>query len=261
MSIATVSNRLIHYEVVGRGKPVLFVHGWLGSWRYWWPTMQSLAAQHRTLAVDLWGFGDSSKQPHLYNLPAYVALLRQFLNYLGVAAPVTLVGHGLGAAVALRFTLAYPEEVERLATVALPVHGHHLDPRLAQLDPESYSSKVLGKPNQFSELIGEIHKTDPRAMRQSAGEILQASFASDLLQCTRPLLMLHGSRDRVVTPPTAEYQNQLNGHRHYVTLEECDHFPMLQAPAQFSRLLLDFSLAGELIDHIAPKIYWQRRTR
>ena len=40
MSAITIGGDLIHYEVLGRGRPVLLVHGWIGSWRYWVPAMQ-----------------------------------------------------------------------------------------------------------------------------------------------------------------------------------------------------------------------------
>ncbi|SRR5258706_11925765 len=69
MSAITIENDLVHYEVLGRGRPVIFVHGWLGSWRYWVPTMQQLSMKYRTYALDLWGFGDSGKGNNRYSLP------------------------------------------------------------------------------------------------------------------------------------------------------------------------------------------------
>ncbi|MCK7519753.1 MAG: hypothetical protein MZV64_19525 [Ignavibacteriales bacterium] len=33
--------RIVHYEVLGRGRPVIFLHGWVGSWKYWIASMQS----------------------------------------------------------------------------------------------------------------------------------------------------------------------------------------------------------------------------
>jgi 3-oxoadipate enol-lactonase len=83
MSITTVGARIIHYEALGRGEPLIFVHGWLGSWRYWWPSMQSLSTHYRTFALDLWGFGDSSKDPRAYNLDAYAKMLDEFVETAG----------------------------------------------------------------------------------------------------------------------------------------------------------------------------------
>ena len=100
MSITTVGNHLIHYEVLGRGEPLIFVHGWLGSWRYWWSSMQALSTKHRAFAFDLWGFGDSSKETDQYSVRSYVTMIDQFINQLGIMKPVTLIGHGMGAAAA-----------------------------------------------------------------------------------------------------------------------------------------------------------------
>ena len=63
MSALIVEDEVVHYEVLGRGRPLIFVHGWLGSWRYWIPTMQALSSEYRTYALDLWGFGDSATPP------------------------------------------------------------------------------------------------------------------------------------------------------------------------------------------------------
>ena len=49
MSGVLVDGRLIHYESLGRGKPIVFLHGWLGSWRYWVPVMENLALEYKTL--------------------------------------------------------------------------------------------------------------------------------------------------------------------------------------------------------------------
>jgi pimeloyl-ACP methyl ester carboxylesterase len=133
MSITTVGNHLIHYEVLGRGEPVVFIHGWLGSWRYWWPSMQALSSRHRSFAFDLWGYGDSSKDQTSYTLPSYVEMIDQFINQLGIMKPVTLIGHSLGAVAALLYTNKYPENIEKLVTVALPIEGSYLEPRLHRL--------------------------------------------------------------------------------------------------------------------------------
>ena len=61
MSVIILQDEIVHYEVLGRGRPVVFLHGWVGSWRYWIPAMQAASISYRTYALDLWGFGDSAK--------------------------------------------------------------------------------------------------------------------------------------------------------------------------------------------------------
>src|SRR5207244_10280322 len=102
MSAITIENDLVHYEVLGRGRPVIFVHGWLGSWRYWIPTMQALSSEYRTYALDLWGYGDSAKAGSRYGLEAQADLLARFMEQLGILK-AAFVGHALGGAVLLHF--------------------------------------------------------------------------------------------------------------------------------------------------------------
>lgn len=263
MSITTVGSHLIHYEVLGRGQPLIFLHGWLGSWRYWWPSMQAMAAQHRAFAFDLWGFGDSSKAPDKYTISAYMEMIDQFINQLGVAKPVILIGHSLGAAVALRYTVAHPENVSKLATVAMPVTGAYLNDRLATSDPDNIINRVVGKSNSFSEVDTEIRKIDQAAFNQLAQELANNNLVPDMANFPRPLLLVYGGQDSVVQPPDGEYSylQQSANDRFFVTLDQCGHFPMLQDKARFNRLLLDFILASDELTELTPKEYWQRRTR
>jgi pimeloyl-ACP methyl ester carboxylesterase len=263
MSITTVGDHLIHYEALGRGEPLIFIHGWLGSWRYWWPSMQELSMRHRTFAFDLWGFGDSSKAADKYSFEAYVEMVKDFVDKLGIVAPVTLVGHALGAAVALRFALLNPERVKRLVAVALPVHGETINERLTSVDSQTFLSKVLGKAGSHPEVETETRKTDPVALNSVAAQLTQRNFAEDLDKCPVPLLLVYGSQDPVVQPPSGDYYHlQRPGNRRAtVSLDTCNHFPMLEQTAKFNRLLLDFIHADNNISEIAPKEHWQRRTR
>ena len=80
MSILLLDRSMVHYEVLGRGRPVLFLHTWVGSWRYWIPAMQAASISFRTYAVDLWGFGDSAKTPENYTLERQINLLNLFMR-------------------------------------------------------------------------------------------------------------------------------------------------------------------------------------
>ncbi len=261
MSITTVGSHLIHYEALGRGHPLVFIHGWLGSWRYWWPTMQGLSARHRAFAFDLWGFGDSSKVKSMYNLNAYVEMLDQFIDKLGIITPVTLVGHGLGAAVALRYTKQNAEAVHKVVTVSLPLNGSYMNARLTNTPPDSFMAKVLGKNSSFSEIESELRKTDQAAMNNLASEMLGCNFAEDLHDFPKPLLYVFGEEDVVVRPPTNNGDFQPAGKQYFVGIDNCNHFPMLQETAKFNRLLLDFLSADDDIAELTLKEYWQRRTR
>jgi pimeloyl-ACP methyl ester carboxylesterase len=263
MSITTIDSQLIHYEVLGRGQPLIFIHGWVGSWRYWWPSMQALSTHYRTFAFDLWGFGDSSKSPESYSLDAYVKMVDQFIEKLGVARPVILVGHGLGAVVALSYTAQNPENVAKVAAISLPVAGANLTNKLQGADTDSMIGRVLGRAESFSELDSEIRKVDPIAVSKTIDQINNLNFVSDITDLERPLLLVYGTQDSLVLPPNGDYSylRQSINDRFYVELDLCHHFPMLQEKAKFNRLLLDFIIASADLTELTPKEYWTRRIR
>ncbi|MBO9309363.1 MAG: alpha/beta hydrolase [Chloroflexi bacterium] len=146
MSAIIIENDLVHYEALGRGRPVILVHGWLGSWRYWVPTMQHLSGKYRAYALDLWGFGDSGKDISKYTVKDQVHMLFKFFEGMGIRKAV-LVGHSLGAAVCLSFARQYPEFTHRLFLISpplvdmgglnddLPSRPATLPPRPAELRP------------------------------------------------------------------------------------------------------------------------------
>jgi pimeloyl-ACP methyl ester carboxylesterase len=263
MSITTVGDHLIHYEALGRGEPLIFIHGWLGSWRYWWPSMQELSASNRTFAFDLWGFGDSTKATNKYSFESYVEMLDQFIEKLGISQPLTLVGHSLGAAISLRYTALRPERVSRLAAVALPVQGNFIHDRLTNSDSSAFITRVFGKSNAYPEVESETRKTDQAAMNAVASQLTDYNFSADLEKCDCPVLLVFGGQDAVIQQPASDapFLQRPGNNRYYVSLETCNHFPMLEQTAKFNRLLIDFLHAGDDAIEIAPKEHWQRRTR
>ncbi len=120
MSAITAGGDLIHYEVLGRGRPVILVHGWVGSWRYWIPTMQLLQNKYRVYALDLYGFGDSAKNAQHYSLEHQITLLADFMQQLGIPK-AAMIGHGLGALVVAEYARRYPDRVPRLLVASAPL--------------------------------------------------------------------------------------------------------------------------------------------
>lgn len=255
MSITSVGDRLIHYEAVGRGEPLLFLHGWLGSWRYWWPSMQALSTHYRTFALDLWGFGDSTKEAGSYNLDAYVTMLDAFTERLGVSRPFTVVGHSLGAAVGLRFAAAHPDAVARLAAVALPLDGSLVHARLLDGDPGAVLARVLKA--SHPEVESELRKTDAAALSAVAAELQQADFSAAISAALMPLLLIYGETDTLVPSPNSHLP-LASDNVGLVTLP-ASHFPMLEDGPRFNRLILEFMRAEDNPAGLSPKEFWQRR--
>lgn len=113
----------LHRVVTGppEGPHVLILHGITESRRYWLPRVLPLAAHRRLVIPDLPGFGRSPKPFTDYTPRFFVeSLLRLVEDELPAGAPFSIVGHSLGALLALELAVRAPGRVERLALLNLP---------------------------------------------------------------------------------------------------------------------------------------------
>ena len=109
---------LVFWQEVGRGQPVLFLHGTWSDSGQWQPLLQQLGQQYHCLAVDLLGCGESSRlKPSEYSITLQVQALADLLAALRIG-PVYIVAESLGAWVAARFALHHADQVRGLVLMA-----------------------------------------------------------------------------------------------------------------------------------------------
>ena len=264
MSATVIDDEVVHYEVLGRGRPLIFVHGWLGSWRYWIPTMQALSAEFRTYALDLWGFGDSGKRRERYSLEAQAELLHGFMDHLGILK-AAFVGHSLGGVVVTRFARAFPDWADRAMAVSVPLTASAINARLtAATSLTGLVEALLGRGPTLDPIGVEAAKTDIAAVEVSLKALSENDFKSELQDLKPPCLLVYGEKDTVIAPPLEDdWSNGVTGNVHRIGLEESRHFPMLDEAAKFNRLLSDFLAlkSGEDLTNLGLKEEWKRRVR
>ena len=262
MSALVLEGSVVHYEYFGRGRPLIFIHGWLGSWRYWVPAMDALSDEFRVYAFDLWGFGDSDKSRKQYDVDSYVRLLSSFIEELGVFGPIPLVGHALGATVAVSFCLQYPDIVDRVMAVSLPLVGESINRRLLS-GGSSLFDRVLGRSPTagYEEVQQEASRAAPDAINESVQSVMNLDLRPRLSALDRPLLVLYGENDGVITPSQPADFDGLGDSVRMLSMPEARHFPMLDRSSQFNRLLVDFLNSDEDLGGIELKDEWQRRVR
>ena len=261
MSAIIIDDGLVHYEALGRGRPLVFVHGWLGSWRYWMPTMDALSDRYRTYAFDFWGFGDSDRSSQRYDIKSYVEQLDHFLEQLGVVR-AALVGHSMGAAVAILFAARNPDRVDRVMAVSAPLAGTAVTKRLASVGSGSLLDRVLGRRavSDYPEVDSEVAKTDPAAVLTSARSMDGLVLWNDFENLEMPLLLVSGAKDSFVPPVSPDEVDGLNNTVRAIGLNDSGHFPMLDEASKFQRLLRDYLEAKpDEIRDLALKEEWRRR--
>jgi len=262
MSAILLDDRIVHYEVLGRGRPVIFLHSWVGSWRYWVTAMQTTSVSFRAYALDLWGFGDTSRDSERYSLEQQAALLEGFLHRLGIAK-IALVGHGLGGLVSILFARNFPEMVDRVMLVDCPLDNKAVNTRLGSASPAELTDWLLEKNAVTEPARLDAPKADPQVITGSLKSLDGAAFAPILDSLKTPCLLVHGQNDPAIISPDKVWLESLPPHIHRIVLEQSGHFPMLDVSARFNRLLADFLALepGASPRQLQLKEEWKRRVR
>src|SRR6266498_633958 len=97
----------------GEGLRLVLIHGMFGDYLDWEPVLATLAERYHVVAVDLPGFGNAGKPDADYSAGFFLERLHGALG----SAPLVLAGNSFGGQIAMLYTLAYPEQVERLILV------------------------------------------------------------------------------------------------------------------------------------------------
>jgi pimeloyl-ACP methyl ester carboxylesterase len=116
------TSKVLNYEKSGSGPTVVLLHGYLSSLRYWDEIRTSLEKDHTVITLDLLGFGSSPKpKKSYYNYDDHLQWIKRTLDSFDMQEPFILCGHSMGALLALRFSLEYPESVRRLLLMNTPL--------------------------------------------------------------------------------------------------------------------------------------------
>jgi pimeloyl-ACP methyl ester carboxylesterase len=113
----------LHVVEIGDGpRKMVLIHGLAGSARYWTGRVESLRPDHALLIPDLLGFGQSPKPRARYDLDDHLAALEPLILHRGFdAGKALIVGHSLGAVIALGMVSRHPMWFEGTVLIGMPV--------------------------------------------------------------------------------------------------------------------------------------------
>lgn len=262
MSAIILDGDLVHYEALGHGKPVIFLHSWVGSWRYWIPSMQYASSRYETLACDFWGYGATKKKSERYSLNDQLILLEEFIQYMGMR-DITLVGHGLGGIIAIYCAAEHPETVKRLMVISFPMGMQNMSPRLQTMSPFEATIWLFGHSSEATEYRKDANKVDPRAIMASLLDFNQVNWRQLIKRVPISSLWIYGQNDQAINLPTDEQLMFLPELARYHIFTDSGHFPMLDEAEKFNRLLSSFLKLkpGEDPSRLKIKPVWKRRVR
>jgi pimeloyl-ACP methyl ester carboxylesterase len=254
---------VIHYETYGRGRPVLLLHGWLGSWELWRNTIEVLGREFRTYALDFFGFGESGvaqggenilpeRRLEAFTVPTYVEMVHQFMDRLGIKkAP--LIGHSMGGTVSLSTAIRYPEQVVKVCVIGSPINGSSLNlllklsgnPTLASvfwlfggrglmLFLRVYSYFMAKDGRAMSRMITrDVSRISAESFFQSINTLRKTDLRPELGKVQVPTLGMYGKRDIIVRPSENETLHAGVPHAQIEWFPDAGHFIMMDSPERF----------------------------
>ena len=249
---------VVHYETLGRGRPVLLLHGWLGSWELWRKTIEILSTEFKTYALDFFGFGESVDHAEDFSVDNFVNSVDQFIEHLGIPkAP--LIGHSMGGTVALGASIRFPEKIVKTAVIGSPIQGNSLNillkfsgyqgiarivwttPSLLKLFMRGYAYFIAKDGKAVGDMIvDDVSKITADSFFQSIGTLRETDLRDQIGGISMPLLGIYGKKDRIVNPKQSQVLKQYAPHSQIAWLEGSGHFPMMDEPDIFHQTVLDF---------------------
>jgi 3-oxoadipate enol-lactonase len=253
----------IHHEVQGEGPPIVFVHGLGATLNVWHAQRTALSKYYRVIIYDRSGSGRSQRARESYSIDAWTEELAGLLDYLAIPSAV-VVGHSLGSMVAQRFAGKYPDR-----TKALILAGGE-----AELGPEAkkilterarsiaehglagvvdaWLSAVLSAATRegnaaLAGLVREMFlSNDPKTYALHCLALRDGDVRNDQRQIVCPTLLTVGDQD-LVTP--LSWQRKIAAgiaNSRIRIIPNTAHMTMLEAPAVFNAVVMDFLAALEL---------------
>jgi pimeloyl-ACP methyl ester carboxylesterase len=167
---AEVNGLNLYYETMGTGRPLVLLHGGLGSGEMFGPVRPALAEHHQVIAVDLQGHGRTADIDRPIDIRLMADDIAALIDHLELERP-DLVGYSLGGGVALQTAVKYPDKVGRLVVASAHIWRDAIPPEMlaqqAQVnaaaaefmkDTPMYQlyQQVAPRPEDFPRLLDKI---------------------------------------------------------------------------------------------------------
>ena len=263
----------VAFSDVGVGEPALvLIHG-LGSYMpVWERNLDALSARHRVVAIDLPGYGKSSKENYEYSMAFYARVVEGVIEKLGLSR-VVLVGHSMGGQIALTHALKYPGRAERLVLVdpagferfgrgegrwlAEAVNKDYVAKTPAEAVYANVAANFYSMPKEARFMVddrlrvigGPDFDAYTYAVARSVYAMIHEPVADRLGDIKVPTLVVFGENDGLIPNPVlhggstravAEEGTRRLPHGRLVMIPRAGHMVQFERPVEFDRAVLEF---------------------
>jgi pimeloyl-ACP methyl ester carboxylesterase len=203
-SYAEVNGINLYFETRGTGRPMILLHGGLGSGEMFGPTLPVLAEQHQVIAVDLQGHGRTADIDRPIDIRLMADDIAALIDHLRLDKP-DVVGYSLGGGVALFTAVKYPEKVRRLVAASAHAWRDAIPPEmLAQQAQVNAAAAEFMKDTPMYQLYQQVAPRPedfPRLLDKIGESMAQDyDYTEDVRSLQVPTLLVAADAD--MAPPS-----------------------------------------------------------
>jgi pimeloyl-ACP methyl ester carboxylesterase len=204
MSYADVNGLHMYYETHGTGRPLVLLHGGLGSGEMFGPALDGFAAGHQVILPDLQGHGRTADIERPLDVRHMADDVAALIDHLGLDRP-DVVGYSLGGGVALQVAFRHPDKVGRLVAASANIRRDAIYPEmLAQQGQVSAAAAEFMKQTPMYELYQRVAPRPedfPRLLDKiGAAMAVDFDFTEDVRGLQVPTLLVAADAD--MAPPS-----------------------------------------------------------
>ena len=175
---AEVNGINLYFETIGTGRPLILLHGGLGSSEMFGPSLPTLAERHQIIAVDLQGHGRTADIDRPIDIRLMADDIAALIDHLGLDKP-DVVGYSLGGGVAFFTAVKYPEKVGRLVMASAHIRRDAIPVEmLAQQEQVNAAAAEFLKDTPMYQLYMQVapHPEDFPRLLDKIGESMAKDF-------------------------------------------------------------------------------------
>ena len=212
---AQVNGINLYFETHGSGRPLILLHGGLGSGEMFGPILPALAGRHQVIAPDLQGHGRTADIDRPIDIRFMADDIAALIDHLGLDRP-DVVGYSLGGGVALQTAVRYPAKVGRLVAASAHIWRDAIYPEmLAQQGQVNAAAAEFMKDTPMYELYQRVAPRPedfPRLLdKMGEGMAKDFDFTEEVRGLQVPTLIVAADADMAPPSHYAEVFGLLDG--------------------------------------------------
>jgi non-heme chloroperoxidase len=213
-TIQLSNNLTLEYVEQGdtSGRVVIYLHGYPDSWKSFSSVLPYLPHSIHAFALSQRGHGNSDRPNKGYDPKTFAADVALFMNQMNLGTAV-IVGHSMGATIAQRFALDYPEKTMALVLIgtfstfigneevaglyeAVSALDDPVDPNFIEDFQKSTVAKPLD-PSFLQTVVSESLKIPARVLKAALAGLLNVNYIKELHAVKQPVLLVWGDQDNL----------------------------------------------------------------